>query len=215
MAHVDGLPEMRLWRLDRIASVDLLDRGFTREDFDLTAYAEQSFGVFQENPIDVMLRFTPEAARDASGWRFHPSQKTERERDGALIVRFHAGGMQEMCWYLFTWGGAVTILAPEDLRLRLAELASTAAAHHMEQRAMTMTPCGQHAASNVQPLAVGEIAAWALPHTEGTQKPKPLAVLPKLQRSPVWKSEQIERLWDLLTRGFPIGSFLVSPRNGR
>ena len=66
VAHVDGLPEMRLWRLDRIVSIDLLDRGFQRrEDFDLMAYAAQSFGVFQENPIDVMLRFTPEAADDA------------------------------------------------------------------------------------------------------------------------------------------------------
>ena len=80
---------------------------------------------------------------------------------------------------------------------------------------MTMTPSEQHAGSNVQPLTVREIAAWALPHTEGTPKPKPLAVLPKLQRSPAWKSEQIERLWDSLTRGFPIGSFLVSPYGTR
>ena len=28
VAHVDELPEMRLWRLDRIVSIDLLDRGF-------------------------------------------------------------------------------------------------------------------------------------------------------------------------------------------
>ncbi len=63
VAHVDELPEMRLWRLDRIVSIDLLDRGFARrEDFDLSAYAAQSFGVFQEEPIDVVLRFTPEAA---------------------------------------------------------------------------------------------------------------------------------------------------------
>jgi len=40
---------MRLWRLDRIVSIDLLDRGFARrEGFDLSAYAARSFGVFQE-----------------------------------------------------------------------------------------------------------------------------------------------------------------------
>ena len=73
VAHVDGLPEMRLWRLDRIVSVDLLDRGFARrEDFSLADYAAQSFGVFQEEPIDVVLRFAPEAADDAAGWVFHP-----------------------------------------------------------------------------------------------------------------------------------------------
>ena len=89
VAHVDGLPEMRLWRLDRIISIDLLDRGFKRrEDFDLMAYATQSFGVFQEDPIDVALRFTTEAAGDASGWLFHPSQAMEHEKDGALTVAF-------------------------------------------------------------------------------------------------------------------------------
>jgi predicted DNA-binding transcriptional regulator YafY len=81
VGHVDGLPEMRLWRLDRIVSVDLLDRGFRRrEDFDLAAYAAQSFGVFREEPINVVLRFDPEAADDAEGWVFHPSQAVERRR---------------------------------------------------------------------------------------------------------------------------------------
>jgi predicted DNA-binding transcriptional regulator YafY len=121
VAHVDSLPEMRLWRLDRIVSVDLLDRGFTREDFDLMAYAARSFGVFQENPVDVVLRFTPEAADDASGWLFHPSQSTEREQGGALIVRFRAGGVQEMCWHLFTWGDAVTIVVPEGLKAMMLD----------------------------------------------------------------------------------------------
>jgi predicted DNA-binding transcriptional regulator YafY len=77
VAHVDQLPEMRLWRLDRIVSIDLLDRGFVRrEDFELAAYAAQSFGVFQEEPIDVVLRFKPEASDDAAGWLFHPSQSS-------------------------------------------------------------------------------------------------------------------------------------------
>ncbi|MDE2200955.1 MAG: WYL domain-containing protein [Rhodospirillales bacterium] len=124
VAHVEGLPEMRLWRLDRVASVDLLDRGFARrEDFSLSEYAARSFGVFQEEPIDVVLRFAPEAAEDAAGWMFHPSQRMEREADGGLIVRFRAGGMREMCWHLFSWGEAVTVVEPEELREQIAEQA--------------------------------------------------------------------------------------------
>jgi predicted DNA-binding transcriptional regulator YafY len=131
VAHVDELPEMRLWRLDRIVSIDLLGRGFARrEDYDLAAYAAQSFGVFQEEPIDVVLRFTPEASDDAAGWLFHPSQNTEREPDGALIVRFRAGGLQEMCWHLFTWETAVTVVAPEELRASKAEMTMAATCHH-------------------------------------------------------------------------------------
>ncbi len=131
VAHVDGLPEMRLWRLDRIVSVDLLDRGFRwREDFSLSTYAAQSFGVFQEEAVDVVLRFAPEAADDAAGWLFHPSQKAAREPDGALTVRFRAGGVHEMCWHLFTWGSAVTVVVPAELQAALYELAADVAAHH-------------------------------------------------------------------------------------
>ena len=131
VAHVDELPEMRLWRLDRIVSVDLRDRVFKRrEDFSLAAYAAQSFGVFQEEPIDVVLRFAPEAADDAAGWMFHPSQSVEREADGALIVRFRAGGVQEMCWHLFTWGTAVTVCEPASLREEMFRLGRLSAEHH-------------------------------------------------------------------------------------
>jgi len=134
VAHVDELPEMRLWRLDRIVSIDLLDRGFARrEDFNLSAYAAQSFGVFQEEPIDVVLRFEPEAADDAAGWLFHPSQTIEREKDGALTVRFRAGGALEMCWHLFTWGTAVTIQSPPELSLELARLSTSVALHYQIQ----------------------------------------------------------------------------------
>lgn len=131
VGHVKGLPEMRLWRLDRIISLDLLDRYFARrENFDLRAYAAQSFGVFQDEPIEVVLRVTRESADEAACWLFHPSQTVTREADGALRVAFRAGGVQEICWHLFTWGATVTVLAPDDLRVNLAEMAATAARHH-------------------------------------------------------------------------------------
>lgn len=120
VAHVDGLPDMRLWRLDRIIAVELLDRLFPRrEDFSLSDYVARSFGIFQEEPVDVVLRFTPEAAEDAAGWLFHPTQTMEPQTDGALIVRFRAGGMLEMCWHLFTWGNGVEILGPETLKFTM------------------------------------------------------------------------------------------------
>jgi predicted DNA-binding transcriptional regulator YafY len=131
VGHVDGLSEMRLWRLDRIVSVDLLDRGFRRrEDFDLAAYAAQSFGVFQEEPIDVVLRFDREAAEDAMGWVFHRSQSMQREEDDCLTVRFRAGGVREMCWHLFKWGTSVTVLSPKGLIAAIAEATATVAQHH-------------------------------------------------------------------------------------
>jgi predicted DNA-binding transcriptional regulator YafY len=140
VAHVDELPEMRLWRLDRIVSVDLLDRSFSRqEDFSLQTYAARSFGTFQEEPFDVTLRFAPEAVNDASRWLFHLSQRIMPEADGSLTVRFSAGGVQEMCWHLFTWGTAVTVIEPARLRQTLADLAAMAAVHHGEEPKQSCT----------------------------------------------------------------------------
>jgi predicted DNA-binding transcriptional regulator YafY len=122
---------MRLWRLDRIVSADLLDRAFQRrEDFNLAEYAAQSFGVFQEEPIDVVLRFTPEAADDAARWSFHPSQTLIREADGSLTVHFRAGGKLEMCWHLFTWGTAATVVSPDSLNRFIGETTMTVAQHY-------------------------------------------------------------------------------------
>ena len=128
---MDELPDLRLWRLDRIISADLLDRGFQRRpDFSLVDYVAWSLGVFQEEPLNVTLRFTPEAADDASLWIFHPAQRITREKDASLTVRFRAGGVQEICWHLFTWGSAVTIVSPESLGLLLATMTKLALLHH-------------------------------------------------------------------------------------
>lgn len=142
VGHVEGLPEMRLWRLDRIVSMDLLDRCFTRrEDFALASYAAQSFGVFQEEPIDVVLRFTAEAAADAANWLFHPSQFIELEPDGSLRVSFTAGGAQEMCWHLFTWGEVVHVAEPDHLRTILTLMLAAAAKHHGVDRHARKDAC--------------------------------------------------------------------------
>jgi hypothetical protein len=71
---------------NRCRGLCLLDRGFQRlEDFNLCGYAAQSFGVFQEKPFDVVLRFVPETAEDAARWQFHPTQSTVRETDESLV----------------------------------------------------------------------------------------------------------------------------------
>ena len=93
-----------------------MDESFERdESFSLQAYAERSFGVFQEEPFDVVWRFTPEAAIHAKEYLFHPSQQMEEEEDGSLVVRFSAGGKHEMIWHLYAWGDNVEVIEPKEL----------------------------------------------------------------------------------------------------
>ncbi len=105
------------YRLDRMSDVRVSDATGTRpRDFNLDAYAARSFGVFQEEPYDVVLRFAPEVVDEVAAFQFHPTQTLTREADGSTTVRFRAGGLREMAWHLFTWGEAVRILGPEELR---------------------------------------------------------------------------------------------------
>ena len=132
VASSDWREEPRLWRLANVSELRIIsEETFERNpEFDLERYAKRSFGTFQEEPVGVVLRFDAAAARDASTFIFHPDQSTESNDDGSLTVRFEAGGIDEMCWHLFTWGESVTIEEPLRLRRRLAEMSARLAAHH-------------------------------------------------------------------------------------
>ena len=126
---------MRLWRLANVSEARVTSEAFTRDPgFDLEAYARRSFGTFQEEPVDVVLRFTAEAKRDASAFLFHPNQTMQENADGTLTVRFTAGGIDEMCWHLITWGDSVTVEHPTPLRQRLTAMCAELADHHEREQ---------------------------------------------------------------------------------
>lgn len=127
------LPKPVLWRLDRIAEVVTAEGKSARPaDFSIEDFAARSFGTFQEAIYDVALRFTAEAAEEAGGFMFHPAQILNAEANGALTVRFQAGGLLELVHHLFTWGDTVEILAPAELRSLMRSELSRAIRWHGE-----------------------------------------------------------------------------------
>ena len=122
---------MRLWRLARMSAAEVTGDAFTRDPaFDLQRFVRRSFGTFQEQPGGVVLCFEARAAADVAEFLFHPEQTLERNDDGSITVRITAGGVDEMCWHLVTWGTAVTVEHPARLRRRLTEMCARLAAHH-------------------------------------------------------------------------------------
>lgn len=113
---------IQTFRLDRMSHVAPQDGlAVPPADFDLAAFASQSFGIYQDEIEDVVLRISPEGAAEARGWRWHPTQSFEDQPDGSVIVRFRASGMRELAWHLFTWGEQASILAPGRLKAVMAE----------------------------------------------------------------------------------------------
>ena len=110
---------IRLYVVENIRAAKPSKDHFERDaDFNLQAFANRAFGVFQneEEFGEVVWRFSPGAAIHARGFEFHPAQVLEDQPDGSLIVRFFAAGHLEMCWHLYLWGNHVEVLAPEQLR---------------------------------------------------------------------------------------------------
>ncbi len=127
----EGETHLRLWRLARMSAAELTGDAFERDPaFDLDRFSRRSFGTFQEEPVAVVLRFAAGVAQDVAEFVFHPDQTVEPNDDGSATVRFTAGGVEEMCWHLVTWGTAVTVERPARLRRRLHEMCATLAAHH-------------------------------------------------------------------------------------
>ena len=137
VAAPEGTLEPRNLRLDRISELEVLDLpGAPREDFNLDAYANLSFGIYQGEVIDVVLRVKPEAADDAMIWRFHPTQTVTQGPDGTVTVRFSASGDLELAWHLFTWGDKIEVIEPRSLREKLVGELQRALDHHRSTQAL-------------------------------------------------------------------------------
>jgi len=122
VAYSEWAEDVRLFALSGFERIDLTEDVFERpEDFDLAAWMQRSFGIWQEDVYDVIWRFSPKAAPEARRYLFHPTQSVTDEADGSLTVRFSAGGLYEMCWQLFRWGNDVEIISPQELRETMAD----------------------------------------------------------------------------------------------
>ena len=123
----------RLWSLANMREARVIDQTFVRDpEFDLQEFAERSFGAFQEEPVDVVLCFVCGAASDARAFLFHPGQKLIENEDGSLTVQFRAGGLNEECWHLFTWGEGVVVERSLKLKERLRNMCEGVAEHHAD-----------------------------------------------------------------------------------
>jgi predicted DNA-binding transcriptional regulator YafY len=122
LVAAEGAGGPRNWRLDRLREVTVTGRPASRpEGFSLQDYADESFGIYQDDTEDVALRILPASAEGALRWRFHANQQVEPQPDGAVLVRFRASGMRELAWHLFTWGDQVQVIAPARLKVLLVE----------------------------------------------------------------------------------------------
>lgn len=112
--YVQGL---RLYKVDKLKDLSVLDEYFEKDEkFSLAEYSNNSFGVYQEKPIDIVLEFNKSVANDVLNYHFHPTQKIKQLKNENVQVEFTSGGTYAICQELFKWGGKVKIKKPIELK---------------------------------------------------------------------------------------------------
>ncbi len=126
--HVVGAKEpdgkLRTFKIERIERVELLSEHYTLPvDFSPQELLEDAWGIWftEEEPVEVVLRFSPEVVNRVKESRWHRSQEVRELDDGFLEWRAKVSTWKEMLPWVRGWGAGVEVLAPSDLRDEIAQ----------------------------------------------------------------------------------------------
>ena len=116
--------ELRTFALPRIRNVRVSKTKFRRPmDFSIGRYLEQSFGVFArptKTKHTIHIAFDSFAAPLVQERQWHPSQKVKQLRDGGIELSLTLGNLEEVERWILSWGKHAQVLAPPELRERIA-----------------------------------------------------------------------------------------------
>lgn len=109
--------DLRLYKVDKLQNLILTDDYFEKDEkFLLSEYCNNSFSIYQEEPMNITLEFDKSVAEDVLNYHFHPTQKMKQLDNGNIQVKFTSGGKLAICHELFKWGGKVKIKKPIKLK---------------------------------------------------------------------------------------------------
>lgn len=106
----------RLFAVHRMKQVMLTEERFEIPGSYSTAerYAKQ-FGLIEESPQEVKIRFSPDVAHLIKERKWHPTQRIKKLKNGSVEMTLHAGGLDEIAWWVLSWGKEAKVLGPPKL----------------------------------------------------------------------------------------------------
>ena len=132
--HVIGWREppgaVRTFKLERIRRVELTGTPYDIPgDFDPRQVLADAWGIWytEEEPVEVVLRFSPRVANRVRETQWHRSETVEQQPDGGLLWRARVAEPQEMLPWIRGWGADVEVVGPEEVRAKVAGEARTMA----------------------------------------------------------------------------------------
>jgi len=122
---------LRLFLVDRVQKVELSKERFeVPEDFSPEQLTGGAFGLVNEPPLAIRVRFTADVAHLVAERIWHPSQRREVHADGSVTLTLEAGGRTEILAWLYAFIPHVEVLEPPELRETFVAGLQTALARH-------------------------------------------------------------------------------------
>jgi predicted DNA-binding transcriptional regulator YafY len=121
----DFQKDIRNFKISRIKELNMSNKRFFEDnEFDIGEHFGRVWSIAPENKIyNVKLRFTAIVAFDVAAVQWHRTQKVTFEDDGSVILEFRVDGLNEIIWWILSYGDRVQVLAPKILREKITEIA--------------------------------------------------------------------------------------------
>ena len=105
--------------LDRIENLNLTRENFKPILYDVQNEFKDSFGIINgtdENPVEVILSFSPREGRYVGSLPLHSSQELIEETDNEIRFRYFIRPTYDFKMEILSYGDQVKVIAPETLR---------------------------------------------------------------------------------------------------
>jgi predicted DNA-binding transcriptional regulator YafY len=115
--------EVRVFAVQRVRSVQATGDTFDRPaGFRVEYYMQGSFrAVRGDGDHQVVLRFASTVSGRIAEKRWHPSQTTESQPDGSLILTMRLSSLVEVKRWVMSWGATCEVMEPRELRKSILE----------------------------------------------------------------------------------------------
>jgi predicted DNA-binding transcriptional regulator YafY len=134
IGHDEPADAMRTYKVERIQSATLtLDRYEIPADFDPDEWLANSWGIWSSDTTPtarVRLRFAKSVAHRVREAVWHRSQELNELPDGGVEMAVTVAGTVEIRPWILSWGDAVEVIEPAELRDAVATAVRAAAAHY-------------------------------------------------------------------------------------
>jgi predicted DNA-binding transcriptional regulator YafY len=98
------------------------------EHFNIDKYLASAWGAFADQKVEgIKLRFSKRISLAIKETSFHPSQVTELQGDGSLIMKLKVNNTGDFHAWIMSWGKDVEVLEPEALKNEMKDVIRTLA----------------------------------------------------------------------------------------